>query len=91
MSDRLIVMDNIPVLRPVGVRETWRQFFDKHVLNVTGTEATHRCKDRHLCALSKADIIGSVQGDQSIWGTNSTKKNVIFYLLTQITPLTRLI
>ena len=72
MSDRLIALDKLPGVRPVGVRETWRRIFEKCVLKVTGYEATHTCRDDQLCTGSKAGIDGAVHGVIYIWEDNST-------------------
>ena len=64
MSGRLIALDKQPVVRPVGVGETWRRLFDKCVLRVTGPEATSVCQDDQLCAGLKAVIDGAAED----WG-----------------------
>ena len=50
MYGRLISLDKQPVVRPVGVGETWQHLFDKIVLKVTGPEETMACKDDQLCS-----------------------------------------
>ena len=66
MFFRLIALDKVPGVRPVGVGEMWRQLFARFVLKVTGSETTHACKDDHLCAGLRAVIYGEVHGVQSI-------------------------
>ena len=56
MSIHLFALDNLPGVRSVGVRETCRRLFTKCALKVTGYEATHTCRDDHLCVISKAGI-----------------------------------
>ena len=73
MYGRLIVLDNLPGVRPLGIRETWRQFFAKCMLKFMGPEATHTCKDDQLCMGLKSGIDGAVHMVQSIWYANSTK------------------
>ena len=80
MSSRQTVLDKIPGLNPVGVGETWLRLFDKCILKVTGSEATHSYKDDHLCAGLKVVIDGAVPRVQYIWGANSTEKNWGFLL-----------
>ena len=87
----LIALDNKPGVRPVSVRETWRQLFAKCFLEVTGPEATHACKDYQLCTVFKSLIDGAVHGVQSIWDANSTVVIGYFYLLTRKPYLMRLI
>ena len=81
MYGHLIALDKLPRLRPVGVVETWCQLFAKFVLKVTGPEATHGCKDGHLCVLFKVVINGSLHGVQYIWDANFTKENQGFLLV----------
>ena len=87
MSSRLLALDKIPGVRPVGVGEMWRQIFATFVLKVTGYRSTHACKDNQLCAGFKSGIGGAVNGAQYIWEANSTEENWDFYLLTQIMSL----
>ena len=56
MYGRLIVLDKIPGVCPVGLRETWCRIFAKSVLKVTGSDATHACRDDHICTGLKAGI-----------------------------------
>ena len=50
----LIALDRNPGAHPVGVRETWRQFFSKIVQKVTGPESTMACQYDQLCTRIKA-------------------------------------
>ena len=75
----------------MGIRETWCQQFAKCVLNFTGTEAIHACKDDHLYAGLKTIIDGAVHRFQSIWSLTLPRKVGAFYLLMQRTFLMRLI
>ena len=65
ISIGLIVLDKLPGVRPVGVRETWNRNFAKCVLRVTGSESTKMCKDDHLCASFKAVTVKA-----GIWGSS---------------------
>ena len=58
----MTALDKQPSVRPVGVRETWRRFFDKIVLKVTGPEATMACQYDHLCAVLKSGTDGAFHG-----------------------------
>ena len=72
ISERLILLDKLPGVRPVGIEETWRRLFTKCVLKVTVTEATHAYKDYQICVRLKAGIYGAVHLFQYIWYANST-------------------
>ena len=48
MYGRLIAVYNLTGVRLVGFRETWHQLFSKCVHKVTGSEATHACKDGQI-------------------------------------------
>ena len=75
MSGRLISLNQLPRIRPVGVGETWRQIIAKCVLNITGPEATHTCKDDQLYAVLKAGMNGVSHIVQYILGSYSNKEN----------------
>ena len=81
LSGRLISLDKIPRLRPVGIGETWFRLFDKCMLKVTGPEATHTCKDGHICERLKAVIYAELHEIQSMWGAKYAKENWVFLLL----------
>ena len=70
MSAHLIILDEIPVVRPVGVGETWCHFFAKCVLKVTVSEATHACKYYQIYKGLKLGIDGAVHRVQSIEEAN---------------------
>ena len=48
MSGCLIALDNLTGVRLVSFGETWHQRFEKCILKVTGSEATHACKNDHI-------------------------------------------
>ena len=73
MSACLVELDKLHGVRPVGVRETWRQLFSKCMLKVTVPEANHVCKDGNICAVLMAGIDGEVHRVQSIWDANYAK------------------
>ena len=70
MSGHLIVVDKGPDVFPVDIRETWRIFFSKCMLMVTGPEAINACQDDQLCSIFKAGINGAIHGVQVILGDN---------------------
>ena len=88
MSGRLIALDKLPGVSPVGVGEMWCHIFTKCVLKVTGSEAPHVCRDGQICTGLELEIDGWVHGVQSTREANLTEENGIFYLLTQRTHLT---
>ena len=75
MSGCLVVLDKQPGVRPVDVGETWRRFFAKIVLKVTGPESTMAWHYDQLCSGLKAVIYSMVPGVQDIWDENSTIKD----------------
>ena len=81
MSGRLIELDKLLGVLPVGVGKTLCQLFAKYVLKVTGTEATHACNDDHICAILNAGINEAVHRIQSIWDSYSTEENWAFLLV----------
>ena len=62
MSGLPIALDELPVVRPVGIGETWRRLFDKCMLKVMGPDATHACNDDQLCVGLKSLIDGELYG-----------------------------
>ena len=74
MSGRLIALDELPGMHPVGVGETWRRIFAKIMLKITGPEATMACQDKQLCAGLKAGIDGAVHGVKAIWDKNRQRR-----------------
>ena len=81
MSGHLIALDKKTGILLAGIEETWRQLFSKCVLEVTGPESTHACKDNQICRVLKDGIYGALQGVQYIWDATSTKGNWEFLLI----------
>ena len=75
MSERMIVLDKQPGVRPVGVGITWRQCFAKISLKVTEQESTMACQYEQLCDRPKAGIDDAVHGDQAIWDEKLTTED----------------
>ena len=69
------------VIFPVGTGETWRLFFAKCVLKLTGTEATNAFQDDHICDSLKVLIDGSIHGVKDIRDANSSTENWGFLLV----------
>ena len=89
MPGCLVSLDKLNGVRRVGVGEKCYRLFAKCVLKVTGSNATHACRDDQICAILKEGIDGAVNGVQSIWEDNLTEENWVLYLLTRIAHLTR--
>ena len=81
VSGHLISLDKLLGMCPVGVGGTWRRFFSRCVLKVTGYEATHVWKDEWLFSRLKPGIKRAAQRVQYIWGANSTEENYVYPLV----------
>ena len=81
MSGQLIALNKHPVVRPVGVGETWRRLFAKIVLKVTVTEATMVCQDDQLCAGPKKVTNGKIHRVQALWEENLSTEEWSFLLV----------
>ena len=73
MSGRLIALDKLSGVRPLVVGGNWRRLVAKCMLKVTVPEATHACKDDHICVRLKAVIYGAVHGVKYILDAKSSK------------------
>ena len=60
MSGRLIVLDKIPGIRPVGIGETWRRLLAKCLLRVSGQEAKAAWDTEQLAGSVEAGIEGAI-------------------------------
>ena len=81
MSSCLIELNKLPGLHLVGIGEMWRHIFSKYVIKVTGSEATHTCRDDHICPGFKAGIDRELHRVQYIWESNLTEEKWIFLLV----------
>ena len=81
MSDILISLEKQPVVRPVGLGETWKRIFANILLKVTGPEAAMVCHDDQLCAGIMAGIDGTTYGVQAIWDEKPNTEDWVFLLL----------
>ena len=75
MTGRLIALDKLPGVRPVGIGEIWRRLLAKYMLKVTRPKATHAFKDDWICAGLKAVTDRAVHRVQYILDANPAKKN----------------
>ena len=60
MSGRLIALDKIPGIRPVGIGETWRRMLDKCLLRVSGQKAKAACETEQIAGGVEAGIEGAI-------------------------------
>ena len=67
MSGRLIALDKIPGIRPVGIGETWRRLLDKCLLQVSGQEAKADCGKEQLAGGVEAGIEGTIHAARLQW------------------------
>ena len=61
MACRLVDLDKVPGVRPVGIGETLRQALVKLVMREAGYQAKMACANLQLCASLEASIEGSTQ------------------------------
>ena len=59
MSFRLVVLNESPGVRPVGIGETLRRALDKLVMREAGDQAKTACGNLQLCAGLEAGIEGA--------------------------------
>ena len=59
MACRLVALDKIPGVLPVGIEETLRQALAKIVMRATGEQAKTACSNLQLCAGLEAGIEGA--------------------------------
>ena len=73
MSGRLIGLDKIPGVRPIGLGETWRRMMAKCVLVVTGGEAKEDFGKEHICGCLEAGIEGGIHAVQLLWNKHAQR------------------
>ena len=71
MSVRLIVLDKSPVIRLVGIGETWRFLLAKCLLRVTGQEAKAACRTEQLAGGVEAGVEGAIHAARLQWAQHS--------------------
>ena len=70
MSSRLVALDKMPGVRPLGCGEVWRRGSAKCVLAVAGHEAKTECGKDQLCAGLEAGIDGGIHAMRRLWDEN---------------------
>lgn len=69
MACRLVALDKLPGVRPVGIGEIYRRLMAKCVLKGIGHQVTTACGNLNLCAGLPAGIEGVVHAIRETWGT----------------------
>ena len=66
-SGRLMALDKMPGIRPIGIGELWRRLFCKLCMLASGEEATEACGNTNLCGGLEAGIEGGIHAAKRIW------------------------
>ena len=85
MSVRLIALDKQPIIRPVGVGETWRRMMAKCLLRVVGTEEKAECETKHLIGGVEAGIEGAIHVMCVLWEEHKHEEDWGFFSFTRPT------
>ena len=81
MSSRLIALEKIPGIRPVGIRETWRRLLAKCLLRVSGQESKAACETEQLAGDVEAGIEGAIHAARLQWAQHSQEEDWVFLLI----------
>ena len=81
MSGRLIALDKMPGIRPIGIGEIWRRLFAKTVIHLTGSQAQKACGKDQLCSGIKAGIEGGIHAASQFWEENNAEDSMGFLLI----------
>ena len=81
MKVYLIGMDNQPVIRPVGIGETWQSYFTKCVLVVFGPEAQEADRTEQLYGGMESGIKGGIHVIRLLWKNHSQEESWGFLLI----------
>jgi hypothetical protein len=80
-AGRLLALDKMPGIRPIGIGETWRRAIAKAVLLVTAEEVTMSCKTDNLCGGLSGGIDGAIHAAQSMWDQHHMEEDWGFLLV----------
>jgi hypothetical protein len=69
-SGRLLALDKMPGVIPIGIGETWRRAIAKAVLLIAGREVAILCKTDNLCGGLQGGIDGMIHAAQPMWDTH---------------------
>ena len=81
MAGRLMAIDKMPGICPIGIGETWRRCIAKCVLKVAGTEAKEACGTDQLCAGLEAAIEGGIHSVNHLWKVHQMEEDWGFLLI----------
>jgi hypothetical protein len=79
-SGRLLALDKMPGVRPLGIGETWRRDISKAVLLIAGREVAMVCKTDSLCGGLQGGIDGVIHATPSMWDTHPMEEDWGFLL-----------
>ena len=81
LANRLVALDKMPGIRPIGIGDIWRRFFAKCVLSVANSYATDSCGCDQLCAGLRAGVDGAIHGMSALWRELEAEDNTGFLLI----------
>jgi hypothetical protein len=81
LANRLIALDKMPGIRPIGIGDIWRRFFAKLVLSVASSYATDCCGSDQLCAGLRAGVDGAIHGLSALWKEMEAEVDTGFLLI----------
>lgn len=80
-AGRLIAIDKLPGVRPIGIGETWRRMMAKNVMNMAGHEETKACKTTQLCAGLPSGIEGGIHSIMKLREEHAEEENWAFLMI----------
>ena len=81
MSSRLIALDKMPGVRPIGIGDIWRRLFAKTLIHVAGSDVQLACGTDQLCSGIKAGIEGGVHAAHKFWEEHQADDATGFLLI----------
>ena len=66
MAGRLVALDKLPGVRPVGIGSIFRRLLAKSLIKVIGQQATAACSNMNLCAGLPSGIEGAVHAVRAV-------------------------
>ena len=81
MAGRLLTLNKLPGIRPLGCDKTWRRFFAKFLLYVAMSEAEIICEIDQLCGGLHAGIEGGVHAMKTMWDLLMEEEEMGFLLI----------
>lgn len=77
MACRLVALDKMPGVRPVGIGEIYRRLMAKCLLKVVGHQATTACGNLNLCAGLPVGIEGAVHAIRETWDSFESEEPTV--------------